>query len=67
MTASRHFTAILSADVPQRKGPRKANPDERPDIYQAPPPALYALYAPTHNLAARVRLFIDFLVKRFES
>ena len=37
------------------------------DTYQAPPPALYALYPPTRNLAARVRLFIDFLVKRLES
>ena len=44
MTANRHFTTILSADVPQRKGPRKANQDERLDTHQAPPLALYALY-----------------------
>jgi DNA-binding transcriptional LysR family regulator len=37
------------------------------DTYQAPPLALYALYPPTRHLAAKVRLFIDFLVKRFES
>jgi DNA-binding transcriptional LysR family regulator len=37
------------------------------DTYQAPPLAPYALYSPTCNLAAKVRLFIDFLVKRFES
>ncbi len=35
MTANRHFTTILSADVPQRKGPRKANLDERLDTYRA--------------------------------
>src|SRR5260370_39193882 len=34
-TANRHFTTILSADVPQRKGPRKANLDERLDTYRA--------------------------------
>jgi DNA-binding transcriptional LysR family regulator len=28
---------------------------------------LYALYPPTRHLAAKVRLFIDFLAKRFES
>jgi DNA-binding transcriptional LysR family regulator len=37
------------------------------DIYPTPPLALYALYPPTRHLAAKVRLFIDFLVKRFES
>jgi DNA-binding transcriptional LysR family regulator len=37
------------------------------DTYQAPPLALYALYPPTRHLAVKVRLFIDFLVKRFES
>jgi hypothetical protein len=67
MTANRHFTTILSIDVPQRKGPRKANLDECLDTYQAPPLALCALYPPPCNLAAKTRLFIDFLVKRFES
>jgi hypothetical protein len=66
MTANRHFTTILSADVPQQKGPRKANLDKRLDTYRAPPLALYALYPPTRNLGAKVRLFIDFQVKRFE-
>ena len=37
------------------------------DDYQAPPLALYALYPPTRHLAVKVRLFIDFLVERFES
>jgi DNA-binding transcriptional LysR family regulator len=37
------------------------------DTFQAPSLALYALYPPTRHLAAKVRLFIDFLVKRFES
>jgi DNA-binding transcriptional LysR family regulator len=37
------------------------------DTYLAPPLALYALYPPTRHLAVKVRLFIDFLVKRFES
>jgi DNA-binding transcriptional LysR family regulator len=37
------------------------------DNYQAPELALYALYPPTRHLAVKVRLFIDFLVKRFES
>jgi DNA-binding transcriptional LysR family regulator len=36
------------------------------DTYQAPLLALYALYPPTRHLAVKVRLFIDFLVKRFE-
>ena len=67
MTANRHFTTILSADVPQRKGPRKANLDERLDTYQTPPLALYAPYPPTRNLAAKARLSIDFLVRRFEN
>jgi hypothetical protein len=63
MTANRHFTTILSADVPQRRGQRKANQDERLDTHQAPPLALYALYPdaqPKHD----VRPFIDSLVKR---
>ncbi|WFU38289.1 LysR substrate-binding domain-containing protein [Bradyrhizobium sp. CB82] len=37
------------------------------DDYHAPPLALYALYPPTRHLALKVRLFIDFLVERFES
>jgi DNA-binding transcriptional LysR family regulator len=37
------------------------------DTYQAPPLALYALYPPTRHLAVKVRLFIDFLVTRFEN
>jgi len=37
------------------------------DDYQAPPLALYALYPPTRHLAVKVRLFIDFLIERFES
>jgi DNA-binding transcriptional LysR family regulator len=37
------------------------------DDYHAPPLALYAIYPPTRHLAVKVRLFIDFLVKRFES
>jgi DNA-binding transcriptional LysR family regulator len=37
------------------------------DDYHAPPLALYALYPPTRHLALKVRLFIDFLVGRFES
>jgi len=36
------------------------------DGYQAPSLALDALYPPTRHLAVKVRLFIDFLVKRFE-
>ncbi len=36
------------------------------DDYQAPPLALYALYPPTRHLAVKVRLFIDFLVDRFQ-
>ncbi|MCP3467725.1 LysR family transcriptional regulator [Bradyrhizobium sp. CCGUVB23] len=36
------------------------------DDYHAPPLALYALYPPTRHLALKVRLFIDFLVERFE-
>jgi len=35
------------------------------DGYHAPPLALYAIYPPTRHLAVKVRLFIDFLVKRF--
>ena len=37
------------------------------DNYQAPALALCALYPPTRHLAVKVHLFIDFLVKRFES
>lgn len=37
------------------------------DTYQPPPLVLFALYPPTRHLAVKVRLFIDFLVKRFES
>lgn len=33
--------------------------------YVAPPLALYAIYPPTRHLSVKVRLFIDFLVKRF--
>ena len=33
--------------------------------YQAPEIALYAIYPPTRHLSSKVRLFIDFLVKRF--
>ncbi|MGV7212329.1 LysR substrate-binding domain-containing protein [Bradyrhizobium sp. UFLA05-112] len=36
------------------------------DDYHAPPLTLYALYPPTRHLALKVRLFIDFLVERFE-
>ena len=36
------------------------------DDFHAPPLALYAIYPPTRHLAVKVRLFIDFLVKRFE-
>ena len=35
--------------------------------YKAPPLTLYAIYSPTRHLAAKVRLFIDFLVDRFGS
>jgi DNA-binding transcriptional LysR family regulator len=34
--------------------------------YQAPPLALYAIYPPTRHLSVKVRLFIDFLVERFD-
>ena len=37
------------------------------DDYRAPPLNLYALYPPTRHLATKVRLFIDFLVARFQS
>lgn len=37
------------------------------DDFHAPPLALYAIYPPTRHLAVKVRLFIDFLVKRFEN
>jgi len=37
------------------------------DNYQAPELALYAIYPPTRHLAVKVRLFIDFLLQRFES
>lgn len=33
--------------------------------YKAPPLTLYAIYPPTRHLAVKVRLFIDFLVARF--
>jgi DNA-binding transcriptional LysR family regulator len=36
------------------------------DNYQAPALVLHALYPPTRHLAVKVRLFIDFLVQRFE-
>jgi DNA-binding transcriptional LysR family regulator len=36
------------------------------DKYSAPPLALYAVYPPTRHLSVKVRLFIDFLVERFE-
>jgi DNA-binding transcriptional LysR family regulator len=36
------------------------------DQYRAPQLALYAIYPPTRHLAVKVRLFIDFLVQRFE-
>jgi DNA-binding transcriptional LysR family regulator len=35
--------------------------------YRAPELSLYAIYPPTRHLAAKVRLFIDFLVERFGS
>lgn len=35
------------------------------DAYKAPPLTLYAVYPPTRHLAVKVRLFIDFLVARF--
>lgn len=34
--------------------------------YSSPPTALYAVYPPTRHLAVKVRVFIDFLVERFE-
>lgn len=34
------------------------------DDYKAPPLSLYALYPPTRHLSVKVRLFIDFLIKR---
>ena len=34
--------------------------------YSAPETALYAVYPPTRHLAVKVRVFIDFLVERFE-
>jgi DNA-binding transcriptional LysR family regulator len=34
--------------------------------YEAPSIALYAIYPPTRHLATKVRLFIDFLVERFD-
>ena len=34
--------------------------------YKAPSIALYAIYPPTRHLATKVRLFIDFLVERFD-
>jgi DNA-binding transcriptional LysR family regulator len=34
--------------------------------YFAPATALYAVYPPTRHLAVKVRVFIDFLVERFE-
>jgi DNA-binding transcriptional LysR family regulator len=37
------------------------------DDYKAPPLTLYAIYPPTRHLAVKVRLFIDFLVKRFSA
>jgi DNA-binding transcriptional LysR family regulator len=37
------------------------------DDYKAPPLSLYAVYPPTRHLAVKVRLFIDFLVARFQS
>jgi DNA-binding transcriptional LysR family regulator len=37
------------------------------DVYKAPPLLLYAVYPPTRHLAVKVRLFIDFLVARFQS
>ena len=37
------------------------------DDYRAPHLNLYALYPPTRHLATKVRLFIDFLVARFQS
>jgi DNA-binding transcriptional LysR family regulator len=33
--------------------------------YKTPPLTLYAIYPPTRHLATKVRLFIDYLVKRF--
>jgi DNA-binding transcriptional LysR family regulator len=33
--------------------------------YSTPPLTLYAIYPPTRHLAVKVRLFIDYLVKRF--
>jgi len=35
------------------------------DDCSAPPLALYAVYPPTRHLSVKVRLFIDFLVERF--
>jgi DNA-binding transcriptional LysR family regulator len=37
------------------------------DEYHAPTLSLYAIYPPTRHLARKVRLFIDFLVERFET
>lgn len=35
--------------------------------WEAPPANIVALYPTRHNLSARTRVFVDFLVKRFES
>ncbi len=35
--------------------------------WEAPPANIVALYPTKHNLSARTRVFVDFLVKRFES
>jgi hypothetical protein len=34
--------------------------------YRAPPLALYAIFPPTRHLSVKVRLFIEFLIERFE-
>ena len=33
--------------------------------YEAPPTSVYAIYPPNRHLSAKVRFFIDFLIKRF--
>jgi DNA-binding transcriptional LysR family regulator len=37
------------------------------DAYSPPPLPIHALYAPNRFLAAKTRLFIDFLAERFSA
>ncbi len=52
---------FVMADALQRGALRPILTD-----YSSPPTALYAVYPPTRHLAVKVRVFIDFLVERFE-